>query len=240
MGRLRQWLVVLGAVVGIGVTVSLGFWQWGRAQQKTQLHEAMAARGTLPPVPVGTLLVPTLDTAPLLHRPVFLRGQWVAERTVYLDNRQQNGRPGFYVVTPLRLAESQAVVLVQRGWAPRNFQQRDQLPAVQTPTGPVEVAGRLAPPPAKLYAFAQEERGAIRQNLDLARFQAETGLPLLALSVQQTGAASEGLQRDWPQPASGAEKNIGYAFQWWAMASLIAILYVWFQHVVPYRKARRS
>ena len=64
-------------------------------------------------------------------------------------------------------------------------------------------------------------------------------LPLLALSVQQTGAASEGLLRQWPQAGSGAEKNYGYAFQWWAMAALIAILYVWFQLVSPRRQARR-
>jgi surfeit locus 1 family protein len=98
----------------------------------------------------------------------------------------------------------------------------------------------LAPPPAKLYAFSAEEKGTIRQNLDLARFRAETGLPLLPLSVQQAGAASEGLQRQWPQAASGADRNYGYAFQWWAIATLIAVLYVWFQLVVPRRQARRA
>mgnify|MGYP000894222214 CR=1 FL=1 len=66
-----------------------------------------------------------------------------------------------------------------------------------------------------------------------------TGLALPALAALQTGAASEGLLRDWPQPASGADKNYGYAFQWWALAALIAILYVWFQLIVPHRKARQ-
>jgi surfeit locus 1 family protein len=169
---------------------------------------------------------------------VVLRGQWLPERTVFLDNRQMNAVPGFYVVTPLRLEGRQAVLLVQRGWAPRNFTQRELLPPVQTPAGTVEVRGRLAPPPAKLYAFDTEETGPIRQNLDLARFRAETGLALLPLSVQQTGPASEGLLRQWPQAGSGAEKNYGYAFQWWAIAALIAILYVWFQLVLPRRQAR--
>jgi surfeit locus 1 family protein len=110
---------------------------------------------------------------------------------------------------------------------------------VATPAGTVEVRGRLAPPPAKLYAFDKEEKGAIRQNLDLARFRAETGLPLLPVSVQQAGAPSDGLLRQWPQAGSGAAKNFGYAFQWWAMAALIAFLYVWFQLVVPRRHARQ-
>jgi surfeit locus 1 family protein len=73
----------------------------------------------------------------------------------------------------------------------------------------------------------------------LAAFRAETRLPLvLAVSVQQTGPASEGLLREWPEAGSTAGKNYGYAFQWWALAGLIAVLYVWFQFVVPRRRAR--
>lgn len=236
---LKRIVIVLAALLGIAATVSLGFWQWGRGQQKVALHEAIAARGALTPVGAPELVAQRTPLDQLLHRPVVLSGEWLPAYTVFLDNRQMNSVPGFYVVTPLRLAGSQAVVLVQRGWVQRNFERRDVLPAVRTPAGTVEVRGRLAPPPAKLYAFDAEEKGPIRQNLDLDRFRAETGLPLLQLSVQQAGPASEGLLRQWPQAGSGAEKNYGYAFQWWAIAALIAILYVWFQLVLPRRQARR-
>jgi surfeit locus 1 family protein len=235
---LKRIVIALAAAIGIAVTLALGAWQWDRGQQRTALHEAMEAKASLPPLAAPDLPDRPDALADLLHRPVRLRGEWIGERTVFLDNRQMNGRPGFYVVTPLRLEGGSGVVLVQRGWAPRNFTKREQLPAVATPAGPVEVRGRLAPPPAKLYAFDTEEKGAIRQNLDLARFRAETGLPLLPLSVQQAGPASEGLLRQWPQAASGAGKNYGYAFQWWALAALIAILYAWFQFVLPRRQAR--
>jgi surfeit locus 1 family protein len=234
----KRLLIALAALAGIVLTANLGFWQWGRGQQRTALHETMVARQNSAPVSLDQLLAVREGDDRLVHRPVVLRGQWLPERTVFLDNRQMNGAPGFYVVTPLRLEGSQAVILVQRGWAPRNFARRELLPPVQTPAGTVEVGGRLAPPPAKLYAFDTEEKGPIRQNLDLARFRAETGLALLPLSVQQTGAASEGLLRQWPQAGSGAGKNYGYAFQWWGIAALIAILYVWFQLVLPRRQAR--
>jgi surfeit locus 1 family protein len=237
---LKRLVIAVAAVAGIAATASLGSWQWGRAQQKIALHDAIAARAALPPLAAADLLAPAADPAALLHRPIVLGGTWVPERTVFLDNRQMNGVPGFYVVTPLRLAGSDAVVLVQRGWVQRNFERRDVLPPVQTPPGVVEVRGRLAPAPAKLYAFDTEEKGPIRQNLDLARFRAETGLALLPLTVQQGGRPSEGLLRQWPQAGSGAEKNYGYAFQWWAIATLIAILYVWFQYLIPRRQARRA
>ena len=232
---LKRLLIALAACLGIAATIALGFWQWGRGAQKTALHEAMERQESLAPVGVEALADPGY-----LHRSVVLRGTWVADRTIWLDNRQMNAVPGFYVVTPLKLEGRDTVVLVQRGWAPRNFTRREALPPVATPAGSVEVKGRLAPPPAKLYALGREESGAIRQNLDLDRFRAETGLPLAPLSVQQTGAASEGLLRQWPQAGSGAEKNYGYAFQWWAIAALIAILYAWFQFLLPRRRQARD
>jgi surfeit locus 1 family protein len=144
-------------------------------------------------------------------------------------------------VTPLKLEGSDAAVLVQRGWAPRNFDRREQLPAVQTPAGAVELQGRIAPPPARLYEFEGKESGPIRQNLGLAAFRAETGLKLVDVSVQQTAPpASEGLLREWPRPGSGSERNYGYALQWWALGALIAILYVWFQFIAPRRQARHA
>lgn len=235
---MQRWLIAVAALLGIAAALSLGFWQWDRAQQKLALHAAMAQRQALPVIGNAEVLASHNDPDRWLHRPVEIRGEWLPALTVYLDNRQMNAKPGFYVVTPLRLDGSQAVVLVQRGWVQRDFLQRERLPAVQTPAGTVQLRGRLAPPPARLYAFDKDEAGAIRQNLDLPAFRAETGLPLLQLSVQQTGAASEGLLREWPQAASGADKNYGYAFQWWALAALITILYAWFQLFLPRRQAR--
>ena len=236
---LKRLLIAIAAVVGIAMTLALGSWQWGRAQEKLALQDAVATRQGSAPLTNADLLARQAELPALVHTPVDLRGEWVPSRTIFLDNRQMQGKPGFYVVTPLRLEGSDAVVLVQRGWAQRNFQQREQVPPVDTPGGTVTVHGRLAPPPAKLYAFAEEEQGVIRQNLDIARFRTETGLPLLPMSVQQLGAASEGLLREWPQAASGATKNYGYAAQWWALSGLIAILYAWFQIIVPFRQARR-
>lgn len=237
--RARSWAVAAAALAGIAVTLALGAWQVDRARQKLDLHAAIEQRKGMAPVDARELLAAAPD-AGLVHRPVVLRGAWLGRHTVFLDNRQMRGRPGFFVVTPLQLEGSAASVLVERGWVPRNFADRATLPPVETPSGVVEVRGRLAPPPAKLYDFEGAGTGAIRQNLDLAQFRAETGLALLDVAVRQTGTPSEGLIREWPEAASGAEKNYGYAFQWWALSALIAILYAWFQFIAPRRKAQRA
>ena len=58
--------------------------------------------------------------------------------------------------------------------------------------------------------------------------------------VLQTGAPSEGLRRDWPEPTTGVDKHYGYAFQWFGLCALIALLFLWFQVVRPFYRSRRS
>ena len=169
-----------------------------------------------------------------------LRGEWLADHTIFLDNRPMLRATGFYVFTPLRLAGTQAVVLVQRGWAPRHIAERTALPPVQTPAGEVQISGRMAAHPPRLYALGEEQGGPIRQNLDLDAFRAETGLPLAGLMVWQTGAASEGLRRDWPEADSGVDKHYGYAFQWFGLCALIGVLFLWFQVVRPFYRSRQA
>ncbi len=235
----RFWLVSAAAGVGVAATLALGAWQLDRAGQKLRHQAAIEERKALPPVEAQELLA--AGSSPrFLHRTVKLRGVWDARHTIFLDNRQMHGLPGFYVVTPFMLAGSDKAVLMERGWVQRNFSQRENLPAVETPGGVVEVTGRIAPPPAKLYEFSGAGQGPIRQNLDLGQFRAETGVALLDVAVMQTGPPSEGLLREWPEVTSGVEKHYGYAFQWWALSALIAILYVWFQLVLPRRKSAHA
>ena len=240
---LCRMLILIAAAAGVLVTALLGQWQLGRAAQKQALTDARLAQAARAPID-GEELGQTADSAlnrqALLYRAVHLKGRWLSRHTVYLENRQMQGRPGFHVVTPLELdatrGSAPVVVLVQRGWAPRAFNDRTALPEIDTPTGVVQVQGHLAPWPSRLYDFGAVEDGPIRQNLDFEAYRRQSALPLLELSVQQSGPASEGLLRDWPVLASGIEKHHGYAFQWFGLSALIALLYVWFQIVQPRRK----
>jgi surfeit locus 1 family protein len=233
----QRLLVLLAAVLAVALTARLGWWQLDRAAQKTALQTALDERRALPPLPADQLAASAAAAAAQHHRSISLSGRWLDERTVYLDNRQMNGRPGFYAVTPLQLADGTAV-LVQRGWLPRDALDRTRVQAPALPPGPVQVVGRIAPAPGRLYEFDSAASGVIRQNLDLSAFALETGLQLRPLSLVQeetTPPLADGLLRQWPQPAVGVDKHHGYAFQWFALATLILGLYVWFQLIRPRR-----
>ena len=235
----QRWLVLCLAVMGMAITFSLGMWQLGRAADKTAFQNAKQQRSeqtVLDGGGLGTAMDAVLQRQALIHRRMTIKGQWLPEHTVYLDNRQMNGKPGFFVLTPLKLEGTGTVMLVQRGWVQRSFTDRTALPSLQTPEGLVEVQGHLASWPSRLYDFGGMETGPIRQNLDLNSYRQATGLPVLEITLLQSGTASEGLLREWPVVASGVEKHHGYAFQWFGLSGLIALLYVWFQIVQPRRK----
>ena len=237
--RFKFWIITIAALLAVVLTLALGRWQLSRADQKEAYQAATESQGRLPALDAQTLLA-TVDMKSLVHRKIVLRGHWLAQHTVYLDNRQMNDKVGQFVLTPFQVEGSGAVLLIQRGWVARNFLDRMQVTTVITPTGAVELEGRIVPPPSKLYELGHAEKTVLRQNIDLDAFSAEIGKSLLAVSVQQSGVANEGLLREWPKVASGVEKHYGYAFQWFALSALISILYVWFQIVRRYKNPKKA
>ena len=230
--RFERVVILLAAVAACLGAARLGLWQLDRAAQKNAAQSSIDQRRTLPALATSELARNPSEAAAQLHRVALLSGRWMASATVFLENRQMQGRPGFYVLTPLLLEDGTAVV-VQRGWLPRDLLDRTQVAAPSLPDGAVRVSGRIAPAPTRLYELGADATGPIRQNLDLNAYAAETGRTLRPLSLLQAatsgGAPPDGLRRDWPQAAAGVEKHYGYAFQWFALSVLIAGLYVWFQ-----------
>jgi hypothetical protein len=95
-------------------TARLGVWQLDRAAQKTRCSRRSTSAASCRRCRWRAgARCPT--AAEQHHRAIELRAAGCPTATVYLENRQMNGRPGFYVVTPLLLADGTAVV-VQRGW----------------------------------------------------------------------------------------------------------------------------
>jgi len=191
-----RWWALAAAALACAAGIALGNWQSRRAEEK----RALAAR---------------------LER-VAVVGEFVPRYTVYLDNKVRRGRAGYEVVTPLKLRGSAEHVLVDRGWVEAG-KTRDLLPEVPTPPGELRVEGlALEHLPRSLPLM---ERGLrVRQNLSVPAYAEETGLRLQPRVIEQHSGAPDGLARDWPPHEAGAEKNEAYAFQWYSLAALAAVL----------------
>src|SRR5690606_17537694 len=133
-----MWAPTLAALVVVFVTVSLGNWQWRRADEKRALQAQRDAAERDPPIDVTG---PDIDVKALDGRRVRVRGRFVSEFDVFVDNRTYRGVAGFHVLSPLRLAGSDSHVLVLRGWVASGPRQRWRVPSVPTPGPEVEVEG---------------------------------------------------------------------------------------------------
>jgi len=238
--RKRALVVAAVTLLGVIATARLGVWQLDRAAQKEALQQQLEQRAALPTLRITELAAQPGQALQQYYRRVEAEGRWLHRATVFLDNRQMNGRSGFFVITPLQPLDGSAPVLVQRGFVLRDNDDRTRLPVLPADDAPVRFAAHIAPPPARLYEFAGLASGAIRQNLDIEGFSLETGLRLRPYSLVQDAAASatDVLQRQWPRPTVDVQKHYGYAFQWFALCALMTGLYVWFQLVRP--RLRRS
>lgn len=214
-------LVVLG--------VALAQWQTRRAVEKQQVETQLNERALAPEYVLGAapVSVPEIE-----YRRVRVHGHFVAAWPLYLDNRPQDGRPGFYVVMPFQIAGSSVNVLVERGWIPLNRTDRSKIFPYTTPAGDIDIVGiarRQIGHVMQLGTPALMRPGAVVQNLDISAFGKRAGLPLQPFVIEQANSADnlhDGLLRDWPKPSSGIERHRGYAFQWYALAVMAFLFFV--------------
>jgi cytochrome oxidase assembly protein ShyY1 len=213
--RLIPTLLIL---IVVAVTVRLGFWQRDRAHQKEALQAHITQFESAPAQTIGAAPIALRDIE--FHR-VRAVGQFMPQQVVYLDNRPYNDQPGFYVVMPFKLRDG-GYVLVNRGWLPRNMNERTTIEPYDTPKGEIEIEGIARADATRAYELGEGGSAAhqpIRQNLDVASYATETGLPLQPFVIQQISDDGDKLVRDWPAPTTGVERNYGYMFQWWGMAA---------------------
>ncbi|CCD30277.1 SURF1 family protein [Candidatus Glomeribacter gigasporarum BEG34] len=222
MLKIRFWPALITCAATL-IAIALGFWQRDRTHQKAALQKRLLQYQNAAPIPVTAAPLPLRDVA--YHR-VRARGRWMPEYTVYLDNRPYHDQPGFYVLMALALNHGSSYALVNRGWLPRHAAQRARILPYQTPAGEIEIKGIARPDAGRAFelgAGGSAPQLRIRQNLDIAAYQKETGLSLQPVVIWQTGNANDGLIRDWPPATAGIERNLGYMVQWWGIAVAIAL-----------------
>lgn len=227
--RFRPRLVPSIAVaVLLPLFLFLGFWQLQRAEEKRLLQAEYDARANGPAVQVEGRVQP--PEALQFYR-VVARGYYETDYQVLVDNRVHQGQAGYHVITPLRLADSQVRLLVNRGWIALGAS-REQLPAFETPGGLQQITGVATVPSDKYFTFEKRESPGrvwerVWQNMDLGRYAAAAPFPVQPVVVlldPQNPAG--GFARDWGRLDTGISVHKGYAFQWFLLAAALAALYL--------------
>ncbi|MBI1892456.1 MAG: SURF1 family protein [Burkholderiales bacterium] len=221
-----RWIPFVAAMFVVAVGMMAGQWQTRRAVERESNQAKLEARSHAVPIDINDAAVTSDEVE---YSRVRVKGEFVRNWPLYLDNRPHQGRAGFYLLMPLKIAGTDQSVLVVRGWFPRDMQQRTRLPQMVTPDGTIEIKGMARRHADRLFQFdsvAPLQAGAIVQNAEIADVAAASKLKLLPFLIAQTSDMKDGLLRDWPRPASGADKNRAYAFQWYGLALTAFIFFV--------------
>jgi cytochrome oxidase assembly protein ShyY1 len=225
MSAFRPGLVPTLVVLALlPVLIGLGFWQLSRAEEKRQLLAAAEARRISAPLALDDFLT----SANPAYLRVRLHGHFDAAHSLLLDSRIRDGKAGVELLQPFQDDSSGRWLLVNRGWLP--WPDRRVAPIFSTPDGVQQLTAWAYVPPGVAFELKHLEASGWPQLVSqvdaVAVWQSlgRNGVPL-ELRLEEGPAA---YRTDWPVVAMGPEKHLGYAVQWFALATALLGLFIYF------------
>jgi len=221
-------LVAAGVVLAILVMLALGVWQLDRLGQRRAENAAIAARLDQPPLDLNTAPIAVLPP----YTPVRVTGIFDFDNEIVLRNRAHLDSPGVHVLTPLRLAGSDAAVLVDRGWIPYTQAEPALRAAYHQPAGEVVITGLVQPSQVRAAAFLPADPAPApgQPRLDawywvnLDQIAQQMPYPLRPFFIEADSSGDAGTL-----PIAGSTvdlsdgPHLSYAIQWFAFALILAV-----------------
>jgi surfeit locus 1 family protein len=243
----RRWLLTTLLVVAASVVmVRLGIWQLERLEQRRAFNARVQAQIDQPTLNLNQRgAVPADDLVNMEYRKVTVVGIYDHSQEVALKNQAHDNQWGVNLLTPLKMAGTGDVILVNRGWIPaEDFTSGDW--SRYTETGTVEVQGvlrrsqsrpdfgrRSDPTPAP-----GGERITAWNFANVEAIDQQTPYDLLPVYIQEA-PDPEGPElpyRSLPALNLTEGPHMGYAIQWFAFAAILAFGYPFFMRKEEARK----
>ena len=222
-------LPTLAALIAVLLTLYLAIWQQGRATEKRALQAEYSARTKAPLVVLSSGLKKIENVSDYRYRLAVARGEWQAQHQLFIDNKfNDSGVVGYHVITPLKIADNNSVVLVHRGWVARS-PSYPAPPEANPPAGEIKVQGQLTIPSNRfLELTANATEGNVWQNLTIERYQQAMKVDVLpwVLLASKISPPSMGLTLQSERPDAGVEKHVEYMLTWYSLALTVVALWI--------------
>ena len=205
------------------VFFSLGIWQIERGQTKTQIMSEFENKLTKEPI--------YLNAESKKWDRVLVSGKWENKKQLLIDNVIHQGIAGYKVLTPLRIDETNKLILVDRGWIKQN-KFRDQLPDIQIPDDFESVSGTLEQPELGLVLsdeLISNNWPKISQTKNvkvISKAYKEEIFPMILLADPLLKNSLEYIKIT---PTNMTPiKHYGYSSQWFLMFIVLCFMYIWY------------
>ncbi len=226
-----NWRITAFSVICVTVFLNLSHWQIQRAEEKRGLQHDYERRRNLPAVAPGSL---DSDKQYPAGQNLKLVGYYDNEHTFLLDNRVLKGKVGYEVISPMRLSTDSKwdQVLVNRGWTEMGPIRTKHVEIARIETE-VEAEGWIYVPHGEMVTLARERADVgwpkVIQQLDFRDLimSLDTKSRIFPYIVRLTESSPGALPRRWPVVNMLPAKHTGYAIQWFIMAIVVLVAYVW-------------
>ena len=241
----RRWLITtLLVLLGTAFCIRLGIWQLDRLEARRAFNAQVQAMRALPPLNLdqgADEIVQDME-----WRAVQVRGHYDFENQIAIRNQYNGGQYGYHLLTPLLLdpsilpsvaGQSQAAVLIDRGWIPADGNSAPDDWRKYDEPGEVNLSGQIrlghAKPAIGGVADVLPEGGArlaIWNNADVARIAVQLPYPILPAYIQLDSDAQDTEPPIPFQPEVELTEgpHFGYALQWFTFATILFVGYPFF------------
>lgn len=202
---------------------SLGLWQIERGQAKTNLLDDFEKKILEKPYYIN-------QKSQKWDR-VYVEGKWDSSKQILIDNVIRRGIAGYKVLTPLRMKETDQLILVDRGWIKQNTF-RDQLPDIKLIQIDEVVSGILEIPELGLVLsddLVSKEWPKISQTKNLGVIKNEYDENIFPMILLADPTLKNSLEYIKITPTNMTPiKHYGYSAQWFLMFIVLCFMYVWY------------
>lgn len=210
----------------IFVCTLLGIWQVHRYHFKKALLMTYQKHASQAAVPFLKLLKSQEDVQ---FQHVKVRGYYVNDAMILIQNRFYHGQLGYEVITPLRIPGQATFLLVDRGWVAKP--PTAPLPTIEGVVAPQQITGTL-----KLLneyqfilgknIFDTESLPIVVQKIDIQELNQLTHLSFYPFILRLDPSNQNGFQREWTITTIPPERHMAYAVQWFALSVVLCVGYL--------------
>ena len=202
---------------------SLGLWQIERGQAKTTILAEFEDNLSKTPV--------YLNQESKKWDRVYVKGKWDNSKQILVDNVINRGIAGYKVLTPLRIIETNQLILVDRGWIKQN-KYREILPNIELIEADEVVSGILEYPELGLVLsedLVSKEWPKISQTKNLEVITKEYNEFIYPMILLADPILKNSLEYIKITPTNMTPtKHYGYSAQWFLMFLVLCLMYLWY------------
>ena len=202
-----------------------------RGDQKKIINMAFVERQNQPPIPLNkeTIQMPIEDI--IWHR-VSMSGEFLNDKNIILDNQIVEEKAGFLIYTPFKILDSNKIILVNRGWYSLSNSRKDipnipPIKEIQTIEGEISQMPSSGISLGKVITEKLDESSFRLQKMDYEVLSSLISKDLMRYVVKlKNPIFDKTYVLDSGMPVPDSDKNYGYAFQWFAMAFTLFIIFI--------------